>query len=177
MKRNNPNITSEDNSVNVKSKEDHLMPESVWDYPRPPKVEDVIQPVKIKFNDLTIADSLNVKRVLERGHPPVYYFPLEDINSKVIQASTKKTWCEWKGEAKYFDVQSGDRISKNAAWFYPNPTQAFKEIKDYVAFYAGKMDACYVGDELVKPQAGDFYGGWITSNIEGPFKGSQKERV
>jgi len=146
--------------------------ESVWDYPRPPKIERVKQAIKVEFNGDVIAKSTNAMRVLERGHPPVYYVPLEDINGKALQISARKTWCEWKGEASYYDVVVGEAVSKNAAWFYPNPTPDFVEIKDKVAFYAGKMEACYVGDELVEPQYGDFYGGWITSDIEGPFKGS-----
>jgi uncharacterized protein (DUF427 family) len=151
--------------------------ESAWDYPRPPKIEPVKQAIKIEFNGVVIADSSNAKRVLERGHPPVYYLPLEDINSLVLLDSTRKTWCEWKGEASYYDVVVGDKVSKNAAWFYPNPSPDFLDIKDNVAFYAGKMEACYVGEELVIPQAGDFYGGWITTNIQGPFKGSSRIRT
>ena len=163
--------------MDEKPRKNDIPRESVWDYPRPPKVEDVTQPIRFEFNGKSIANSSNAKRVLERGHPPVYYVTLEEINANTLQNSTRKTWCEWKGEARYYDVRVGDMISKNAAWYYPNPTRAFEEIKDYLAFYAGKMDACYVGDELVKPQAGDFYGGWITSNIEGPFKGSPKGKV
>lgn len=151
--------------------------ESVWDYPRPPKIEPVKQAIKIEFNGTVVAESSNAKRVLERGHPPVYYLPLEDINSKVLLDSTRKTWCEWKGEARYYDIVVGDKVSKNAAWFYPNPSPDFLDIKDNVAFYAGKMEACYVGEELVIPQAGDFYGGWITTNIQGPFKGSSSVRT
>jgi uncharacterized protein (DUF427 family) len=150
--------------------------ESVWDYPRHPVVEGVLQPVEVIFNSEVIASSRNAKSVLEKGHPPVYYIPLEDVKKQSLQDSSRRTWCEWKGDAFYFHVVVGDRISKNAAWYYPNPTPAFDEIKNYLAFYAGKMDACYVGGEIVKPQAGDFYGGWITNDIEGPFKGSPKER-
>jgi uncharacterized protein (DUF427 family) len=150
--------------------------ESVWDYPRHPVVEGVLQPVEVIFNSEVIASSRNAKSVLEKGHPPVYYIPLEDVKKQSLQDSSRRTWCEWKGDAFYFHVVVGDRISKNAAWYYPNPSLEFIEIKNYLAFYAGKMDACYVGGEIVKPQAGDFYGGWITNDIEGPFKGSPKER-
>ena len=155
-------------------KKENVNRELVWDYPQTPRIEDVIQPIKIIFNGVTIADSLNAKRVLEKAHPPVYYLPLEEIKGKYLQASSQRTWCEWKGEAYYYDIVVGDTISKNAAWYYPNPAPDFDEIREYVAFYAGKMEACYVGEELVEPQAGDFYGGWITSTIEGPFKGGPK---
>jgi uncharacterized protein (DUF427 family) len=151
--------------------------ESVWDYPRPPRIEPVKQAIKIELNGMVIAESSRAKRVLEKGHPPVYYLPLEDINAKVLRISSRRTWCEWKGEASYYDVMVGDLVSQNAAWFYPNPLPDFLDIRDHVAFYAGKMDACFVGDEVVEPQAGDFYGGWITANIQGPFKGNSRERM
>jgi uncharacterized protein (DUF427 family) len=150
--------------------------ESVWDYPLPPKVEDFPKLIKIVSNGEIIADSLNSKRVLEKGHPPVYYLPMQDINSKLLKPTFRRTWCEWKGKAKYYDVVVGDHISRNAAWFYPSPTPEFIEIADYVAFYADKMEACYVGDEHVEAQGGGFYGGWITSTIQGPFKGSPSSR-
>lgn len=162
--------------MNEKISEAGNEPESVWDYPRIPIIEQVEQAIKIEFNGAVIAESFKSMRVLERGHPPVYYVPLEDINLKTLQVSTRTTWCEWKGEASYYDVIVGNAVSKNAAWFYPNPTPDFVEIKDKVAFYAGKMDKCYLGDEPVTPQAGDFYGGWITSNVKGPFKGTSTER-
>ena len=145
--------------------------ESVWDYPRPPAVEEVPQRIKIVFNGQIIADSRNAKRVLETSHPPTYYIPMEDIKPEALQPAPARTWCEWKGEARYYDVLIGDRIAERAAWYYPNPVPDYAEIKDHVAFYASKMEACFVGDERVKPQPGAFYGGWITSNIDGPFKG------
>lgn len=151
--------------------------ESVWDYPRPPRIEPVKQAIKIELNGVVIAESSSAKRVLEKGHPPVYYLPMEDINAEVLRISSRRTWCEWKGEASYYDILVGDLVAHNAAWFYPDPLPDFLDIKDSVAFYAGKMGACFVGDEVVEPQAGDFYGGWITSNIQGPFKGSSRERT
>ena len=147
--------------------------EYVWNYPRPPVVEDISQRIKIIFNGELIVDSQNAKRVIETGHPPVYYIPLQDIKSGILQPIFENTYCEWKGEASYYDVTLDDHTAKKAAWFYPDPDKKYLDIKDYVAFYANKMDACYVDDELVKAQAGGFYGGWITSNIVGPFKGSR----
>ena len=148
--------------------------ESVWDYPRPPRLEPFQKPIKIIFNDVTIADTKRAYRVLETSHPPVYYIPPEDIQMQYLQQTTSQSqgsFCEWKGVAGYYDVVVGDKQAKKAAWFYRNPTPEFADIKDYVAFYAAMMDACYVDDELVQPQPGGFYGGWITSDIVGPFKG------
>jgi len=145
--------------------------ESVWDYPRPPRVEAVEKTVKVVFNGKIIAESSQSKRVLETSHPPVYYIPRKDIRMEFLAEASGTSYCEWKGRAKYFHVEVDDRSAKKAAWCYPEPTGEFKEIKDYLAFYAEAMDACYVGDEKVQPQDGNFYGGWITGNIVGPFKG------
>lgn len=148
-----------------------LKQESVWDYPRPPALEDVPQCIKVVFNGEVIVDSVNAKRVFETGHPPTYYIPLENIKPGVLQASAKETECEWKGRAVYYDVVVRDKSAKNAAWAYLKPTAGFEPIAGYAAFYAQMMDLCYVGEEQVSPQSGSFYGGWITSNLEGPFKG------
>ncbi len=146
--------------------------ESVWDYPRPPRLEDVDKHIQIIFNDVTIADTHSAKRVLETSHPPVYYIPPTDIKVEYLLPLQLSSFCEWKGSASYYTVRVGDKEAQNAAWFYPNPTPTFASIKDYVAFYAHLMDACYVNGEKVQPQPGNFYGGWITSDIVGLFKGS-----
>ena len=146
--------------------------ESVWDYPRPPSLEKSHKQLKIVFNDLVIAETNSAYRVLETSHPPSYYLPPEDIKMEYLQQTTSNgSFCEWKGTAGYYSVVVADKRANNAAWFYSSPTSAFAEIKDYVAFYPGLMDACYVDGELVLPQPGEFYGGWITSDIVGPFKG------
>ena len=153
--------------------------ESVWDYPRPPRLERCLRlasqspkQIRIIFNDITIADSRNTYRVLETSHPPVYYIPPVDIKTEYLElANSKSSFCEWKGLASYYNLTVGDKQVQNAAWYYNSPTDYFAPIKDYLAFYPSKMDACYVDDELVKAQAGDFYGGWITQDIVGPFKG------
>jgi uncharacterized protein (DUF427 family) len=145
--------------------------ESVWDYPRPPRLEDLSGHIRIVFNGRTIADTTRAKRVLETSHPPVYYIPPDDIVSECLKASSGESWCEWKGAARYFDVEVGDARAVKAAWYYPRPTQDFASLAGHVAFYPGPMDACYVNDELVRPQPGGFYGGWITDKIVGPFKG------
>lgn len=146
--------------------------ESVWDYPRPPRLEDSPKHIQVIFNGVTLADTHRAKRVLETSHPPVYYIPPEDIQQQYLVSVPQGSWCEWKGKAGYYTVVVGDKQAVNAAWFYSQPTAAFSTIKDYVAFYAHLMDACYVNGERVQPQPGNFYGGWITSDIVGPFKGT-----
>ncbi|MUL36803.1 DUF427 domain-containing protein [Gloeocapsopsis dulcis] len=146
--------------------------ESVWDYPRPPRLEDVNKHIQVIFNETAIADTHHAKRVLETSHPPVYYIPPSDIKMEYLIRTPPSSFCEWKGLAGYYTVAIGDKQAANAAWFYPDPTPTFAAIKDYVAFYPHLMDACYVNGEKVQPQPGNFYGGWITSDIVGPFKGS-----
>lgn len=145
--------------------------ESVWDYPRPPKLEQTNKHLKIVFNGEIIAETNRAFRVLETSHPPVYYFPLEDVRTEFLTETAHSSFCEWKGRAGYYALEVNGKFAESAAWFYPNPTKSFAAIKNYTAFYPSKMDACFVGDELVTIQAGDFYGGWITADIVGPFKG------
>lgn len=145
--------------------------ESVWDYPRPARLEDTNKHLKVIFNGLVLAETSKAKRVLETSHPPVYYIPAEDINLEHLIATPKKTWCEWKGVCEYYDISVGEKYVNHAAWRYIQPTADFVSIQESYSFYASLMDACYVDDELVIAQAGDFYGGWITSDIVGPFKG------
>ena len=145
--------------------------ESVWDYPRPPRLEDSERHIQVIFNGVTIADTRRAKRVLETSHPPVYYIPPEDIAMDYLSATDRATFCEWKGSASYYSVAVGDKRVANAAWFYPQPSASFAPLANYVAFYPSKMEACLVDGERVQAQPGDFYGGWITSEIVGPFKG------
>lgn len=145
--------------------------ESVWDYPRPPRLERVSQTLRIIVGDQEIARTNAAYRVLETSHPPTYYLPPEDIDRSVLVAGRGRSFCEWKGEAEYWSARVGDRVIPNCGWSYPNPTGAFAAMKDHLAFYAAAMDACYVGDELARPQPGGFYGGWVTSQVVGPFKG------
>lgn len=153
----------------------HIQPgpgqESVWDYPRPPRLEDTTKHIQIIFNGCAIADTHQAKRVLETSHPPVYYLPPSDIKMEHLVLMSHSSWCEWKGRAAYYTITVGEKQVQNAAWFYPDPTPNFAAIKDYVAFYPYLMDACYIDGEQVQPQPGDFYGGWVTSDIVGPFKG------
>lgn len=145
--------------------------ESVWNYPRPAILQDTNKHIKIIFNGIVLAETTKAKRVLETSHPPSYYIPAEDIRMEHLIATSRKTICEWKGMSEYYDVAVGSKYVSNAAWRYIHPTPNFKSIQQHYSFYPNLMDACYVNDELVKPQAGSFYGGWITSDVVGPFKG------
>jgi len=145
--------------------------ESVWDYPRPPRLEPSSRHIEIVFNGVTIADTRRAWRVLETSHPPVYYIPPEDIQMQYLTLAPGRSLCEWKGQARYYTLTVGDRTAESAAWYYPNPSPAFAPITGYVAFYPSRMDACRVDGERVTAQPGDFYGGWITADIVGPFKG------
>lgn len=145
--------------------------ESVWDYPRPPALEDSNRHIVIQLGGETIVDTRRAKRVLETSHPPVYYVPPEDIRDGVLRRTSRRTFCEWKGEAHYYTVSAGNRSETDAAWAYADPTPGFAAAANYVAFYPSRMDRCFVDGEEVRSQAGDFYGGWITDDVVGPFKG------
>ena len=150
--------------------------ESVWDYPRPPRLERVSEQLQVWFNNIMIADTVAGYRVLETSHPPVYYLPPEDTAKQYVRAAPGRSWCEFKGDAKYWSLDVDGKIAENAAWSYPAPSPAFVAIAGYFAFYASRVDTCFVGEERVQPQKGDFYGGWITSRIVGPFKGGAGTR-
>jgi len=150
--------------------------ESVWDYPRPPRLEQVTARLRVIFNGQAIADTVAGYRVLETSHPPVYYLPPDDIAQQYLGAAQASSWCEFKGHAKYWSLAVNGRESVNAAWSYPAPSPGFSAIAGYLAFYASRVDECWVGDERVQPQEGDFYGGWLTSRIVGPFKGGAGTR-
>ena len=145
--------------------------ESVWDYPRPPRVEDCGKQVQVVVGDEIIADSTRARRVLETSHPPVYYIPPEDVQTELLVATPKRSYCEWKGQAQYYDVVIDEQRIRDVAWAYPQPTRTFASIRDHLAFYPHLVDGCFVDGERVTPQAGGFYGGWVTSDIVGPFKG------
>ncbi len=145
--------------------------ESVWDYPRPPALEQVADQVRIMLAGECIVNSSGTYRVLETSHPPVYYIPAGDVRRDILVPEKHTSGCEFKGTAHYWSLEVNETRSANAAWSYPNPTAAFEPITDYLAFYASRVDSCWVGDKRVQSQAGDFYGGWITDNVVGPFKG------
>ena len=144
--------------------------ESVWDYPRPPRIEPSARRVRVELGGVTVADSARAHRVLETSHPPVYYVPPEDVVEGALAAAPGSTFCEWKGSARYHTVRAGGREAPRAAWTYPDPVPAFAAIAGHVAFYPS-LTECYLDGERVRPQDGGFYGGWITDEIVGPFKG------
>jgi uncharacterized protein (DUF427 family) len=147
--------------------------ESVWDYPRPPKLEPAPQRIHIQHRGTAIADTVAAFRILETSHPPVYYIPSKDVAEGALRPSaSRQSFCEFKGLASYWDLAVGGSTVRDAAWSYARPTSAYTALAGYLAFYASKVDECWVGEERVVPQTGDFYGGWITTNLRGPFKGA-----
>ncbi len=150
-----------------------LLPERVWDYPRPPRLEAVPQRIRIVLGGETIADTSAAFRVLETTHPPSYYLPPDAFLTGVLVRSARSSLCEWKGRAAYWTLRAGGKTAVDAGWSYPSPSPAFAAMRDHVAVYAAAMDACFVGEEQVTPQPGGFYGGWVTANLIGPFKGER----
>ena len=145
--------------------------ESVWDYPRPPRLEPTAKTVRLVVDGWEIAKTNGALRMLETSHPPVYYLPRADIEVQSLRTENHGSFCEWKGHAHYYSIVTPQRTIKNAAWYYPNPTQRYAALAGYVAFYPSKVDEAWVDDVKATAQAGDFYGGWITPDIVGPFKG------
>ncbi|WP_028643801.1 DUF427 domain-containing protein [Nocardioides sp. URHA0020] len=145
--------------------------ESVWDYPRPPRVEPSSELVEVELGGQVIARTTTSWRVLETSHPPTYYLPADAFGPGVLRATSGSSWCEWKGAASYFDLVSGDVVAARAGWTYERPTAGFEVITGAVAVMAAQLDRCTVDGEVVLPQPGGFYGGWITSRVVGPFKG------
>lgn len=150
--------------------------ESVWDYPRPPRLEPTPKRIRVEFAGVVLADTRSAFRVLETSHPPVYYVPPKDVAMRYLVETPGQSHCEWKGTAGYFSVVVGTARLEKVAWFYADPTPAFRPIRDHIAFYPGPMDGCFVDGERVVSQPGDFYGGWITSDLVGPFKGAPGTR-
>lgn len=148
--------------------------ESVWDYPRPPRCEPTSARIRVVHGGLTVVDTTDAWRVLETSQPPAYYVPRTAVDATLLRPSGQHTFCEWKGTASYVDLAvPGAPVVADAAWYYPSPTDAFAPIAGYLAFYAQRVDACFVDDEHVDPNEGSFYGGWITSTVVGPFKGGE----
>lgn len=145
--------------------------ESVWDFPRPPRVEPVARRLRVELAGHVVADTTRGLRVVETSQAPAYYLPPDDVDQAVLRPGPLVMACEWKGLARYLDLVVGDRVAEAAAWTYPEPRRGYEAIAGWLAFYPQRVDACWVGDELVAPNGGDFYGGWITSDLVGPFKG------
>jgi uncharacterized protein (DUF427 family) len=145
--------------------------ESVWDYPRPPRLESTAGHLVVEFGGQVVAETRAGLRIVETSQPPAYYFPPDAVATGMLRPSLARTFCEWKGQAAYADLVVGDRLGENAAWSYPTPVPAFADIAGWWAFYPGRADRCLVDGEVVQRGVGEFYGGWITSRIVGPFKG------
>jgi uncharacterized protein (DUF427 family) len=147
--------------------------ERVWDYPRPPALVPCDRRVRVVVGGVVIADSTAALRVLETSHPPTIYLPPGDVRSDALAESrSRSTVCEWKGRATYLDVVAGERRVAAAGWAYRHPVERYAALRDHVAFFPGRVDEAWLGDERVVAQDGDFYGGWITSDLVGPFKGA-----
>ena len=150
--------------------------ESVWDYPRPPALVPSAEHVRVVLGGVVIADTRAALRILETSHPPTYYLPVADFRPGALRAASGGSFCEWKGDASYVDLLGGDQVAVRAGWYYPTPTADFAALVDHVAVYPGAVDACTVDGEVVRPQPGDFYGGWVTDRVVGPFKGEPGTR-
>ena len=145
--------------------------ESVWDYPRPPRLERSGRLVTVVLGGVEVCRSTRALRVLETSHPPSWYLPREDWLTGSLEPASGTSCCEWKGVAGYLDVLGGGRRANRAAWTYPSPVAAYADLAGAVAVYPAAMDACTVDGEQVRPQDGGFYGGWVTAELVGPFKG------
>ena len=146
--------------------------ESVWDFPRPPGIDTVDWRIRVVHGGVTVVDAPRAVRVLETSQAPAYYVHEDHVRTDHLRRSGRRTHCEWKGGAAYADVVVGDRVAEAACWTYPDPTARFASLAGHWAFYAQALDECWVDDERVDPNEGDFYGGWITANVTGPFKGA-----
>ena len=144
--------------------------ESVWDYPRPPRLEWSDRHLRVESAGVVVAESLGGYRVLETSHPPTYYLAPDACDESRFSVGDGRSFCEWKGVARYWTVTVDDHVVEDACWCYPGPTGSFAAIADHRAFYPSRF-RCFVDDRIVVPQPGGFYGGWITDDVVGPFKG------
>jgi uncharacterized protein (DUF427 family) len=144
--------------------------ESVWDYPRPPRLDPDSREVVVRLGESIIAKTTEAIRVLETAGPPTFYLPGKSVQWQHLAKASGSSQCEWKGVAAYWDVVLGTTRLDRVGWSYPEPFPGFGAIRDYLSFYPGRLE-CYVGGERVEPQPGGFYGGWVTSEVVGPFKG------
>ena len=147
--------------------------ERVWDYPRPPAVVPCDRPVRVVLSGIALADSARALRVLETSHPPTIYVPFADVRAEHLTPGTaRSTWCEFKGAARYLDAVVDGRRVESVAWTFGDPAPGYETLRNHVAFYPGRVDEAWLGDERITAQVGDFYGGWISPDLVGPFKGA-----
>ena len=144
--------------------------ESVWDYPRPPRLEPDSRIIRVSLGDTLIAETRHAIRVLETASPPTFYIPPKDVRAALLTRSHGNSFCEWKGRATYWSLRIGGVTAHDVAWSYEAPFPEFSEVRGYLSFYPSKVD-CFVDAERVRAQLGGFYGGWVTDEIVGPFKG------
>ena len=144
--------------------------ESVWDYPRPPRIDPDARLVRVQVEGTVLAETRNSIRILETASPPAFYLPPEDVRTDLLERARGASICEWKGSATYWSLTGGTNSPANVAWSYEHPFPEFASIRGYLSFYPSKVE-CYVDEYRVKPQPGDFYGGWVTPEVVGPFKG------
>ncbi len=146
--------------------------ESVWQYPRPPVAVACSRRARVELAGAVLAESVRALRVLETSHPPTIYIPPGDVRVELlVPGGAATTWCEFKGEATYLDASIGERRFTAIAWTYRDPASQYAVLRDHVAFYPTRVDAAWLDDERVRAQESDFYGGWITDEVIGPFKG------
>lgn len=144
--------------------------ESIWNYPRTPVVRPEHRRIQVIHADIRLADTTRARRICEMGHPPTYYLPPEDVRLELLEPTEDKSFSEWKGIAVHFDLHLDGQVVSRAGWHYPDPSRRFEQIRDFVAFYPHRIDACLVDDEQVVAEPRESYGGWITSELEGPFR-------
>jgi uncharacterized protein (DUF427 family) len=133
--------------------------ESVWDYPRPPRAEETAKSILVVINGVTIAETQRAKRVLEMSHPPAYHSPPEDVRAEYLTPTQHRTFCEFKGAARYYTIRVGNRVAENGSWYYPEPGPGYEGLRGAIACYPSTMDVRFVDGERARPQAGNFYGG------------------
>lgn len=150
--------------------------ESVWDYPRPPRLEPERRHVRLVVDGHEIAATSDALRILETSHPPTIYLPAGAFEPGVLEGAPGTSFCEFKGVARYHDLVVGQRRIEQAGWSYPSPAKPYAALRGYIAIYPGRVDEAWLGDEQVRAQEGDFYGGWITAELVGPFKGAPGTR-
>jgi uncharacterized protein (DUF427 family) len=143
---------------------------SVWDFPRPPELVRETREILVCWGDLVVARSCGAWAVRETAHPPTFYLPMADVQPGLLQPAGGGSICEWKGPARYWHLVNGTHRLDRVAWSYPQPLPGAEVLADCIAFYAHRL-VCSVGGAKVTPQAGNFYGGWITPELVGPFKG------
>lgn len=144
--------------------------ESIWEYPRAPVVQPAYRHIRVIHADTTIAVTSRARRVCEMGHAPTYYVPPEDVRLELLEPNDHTTYSEWKGIAVYFDLHVGDEVVENAAWYYPETNRRFQDIRDFVSFFPHCVDQCLVDGHAAVAEPDEFYGGWVTPDIEGPFR-------